>query len=54
MKTLISKLTIPITLLAIINIIGVLYHLNYEGALVGSIVGMIVAFLVIEIRAKFD
>ena len=30
------------------------YHYNYEGALVGSIIGMMVAFLANEIRAKFD
>jgi glucose-6-phosphate-specific signal transduction histidine kinase len=30
------------------------YHYNYEGALVGSIIGMMVAFLANEILAKFD
>lgn len=54
MRTVINKLTIPLTLLAIINLIGMAYHYNYEGALVGSIIGMVIAFLAIEIRAKFE
>jgi len=54
MKTVINKLTVPLTLLALINMIGMAYHYNYEGALVGSIIGMILAFLANEIRAKFD
>jgi len=54
MKTVINKLTVPLTLLAVINMIGMAYHFNYEGALIGSIIGMIVAFLANEIRAKFD
>ncbi len=54
MKTVINKLTVPLTLLAMINMIGMAYHFNYEGALVGSIIGMMVAFLANEIRAKFD
>jgi glucose-6-phosphate-specific signal transduction histidine kinase len=54
MKTVINKLTVPLTLLAMINMIGMAYHFNYEGALIGSIIGMMVAFLANEIRAKFD
>jgi putative effector of murein hydrolase LrgA (UPF0299 family) len=54
MKNIINKLTVPLTLLAVINMIGIAYHYNYEGALVGSIVGMMIAFLANEIRAKFD
>jgi glucose-6-phosphate-specific signal transduction histidine kinase len=54
MKTVINKLTVPFTLLAIINLIGMAYHYNYEGALIGSIIGTMVAFLANEIRAKFD
>jgi glucose-6-phosphate-specific signal transduction histidine kinase len=54
MKTVINKLTIPLTILALINMIGMAYHYNYEGALIGSIIGMMVAFLANEIRAKFD
>jgi len=54
MKTVINKLTVPLTILALINMIGMAYHYNYEGALIGSIIGMMVAFLANEIRAKFD
>jgi len=54
MKTVINKLTVPFTLLAMINLIGMAYHYNYEGALIGSIIGTMVAFLANEIRAKFD
>ena len=54
MKTVINKLTVPLTLLAMINLIGMAYLYNYEGALIGSIIGMMVAFLANEIRAKFD
>lgn len=54
MKNIINKLTVPMTLLAMINIVGIAYHYNYEGALVGSIIGMMLAFLANEIRAKFD
>jgi len=54
MKSVINKLIVPLTLLAVINMIGMAYHYNYEGALVGSIIGMMLAFLANEIRAKFD
>jgi putative effector of murein hydrolase LrgA (UPF0299 family) len=30
------------------------FHKNYEGAVVGSVVGMIVAFLALEIKAKYE
>ena len=54
MKTLLNKLAIPFGVLVAINIIGFIYHKNYEGAVIGSIAGMLVAFLATEIRAKFD
>jgi hypothetical protein len=54
MKNLINKLMIPFAILVLLNIIGFVYHLNYEGATVGSIIGMFVAMLTNEIRAKFD
>jgi len=54
MKTLLNKLAIPFTVLLAINLIGLVYNKNYEGAVMGSIAGMIVVFLATEIRAKFD
>jgi putative effector of murein hydrolase LrgA (UPF0299 family) len=54
MKTLLNKLAIPFAVLFVINAIGFVYNKNFEGAVIGSIVGMIVAFLATEIRAKFD
>lgn len=54
MKTLLSKLAIPFAVLFTVNAIGLVYHKNFEGAVIGSIVGMIVGFLATEIRAKFD
>jgi putative effector of murein hydrolase LrgA (UPF0299 family) len=54
MKTLLSKLAIPFAVLFTVNAIGFVYSKNFEGAVIGSIVGMIVAFLATEIRAKFD
>jgi hypothetical protein len=54
MKNLMNKLAIPFAVLLSINIIGFVYNKNYEGAVIGSIIGMIVAFLATEIRAKFD
>lgn len=54
MKTLLNKLAIPFIVLIAINIIGFIYSKNFEGAVMGSIVGMVVAFLATEIRAKFD
>ena len=54
MRTLLNKLAIPFVVLLSINIIGFVYYKNFEGAVIGSIVGMIVAFLATEIRAKFD
>jgi putative effector of murein hydrolase LrgA (UPF0299 family) len=54
MKTLLNKLAIPFAVLAVINLIGFVYNKNFEGAVIGSVIGMIVAFLATEIRAKFD
>jgi uncharacterized membrane protein len=54
MKTLINKLTIPVIILLAINLIGLVFHKNYEGAVIGSVVGVLCAFLATEIRAKFD
>lgn len=54
MKTLLNKLAIPFLALVVINMIGFAYHTNYEGAVVGSVIGMLVAFIATEIRAKFD
>ncbi|MFM2190213.1 MAG: hypothetical protein RL491_599 [Bacteroidota bacterium] len=53
MKTLMNKLAIPFLALLFINMIGYAYHFNYQGAVIGSIVGMVVGFLATEIRAKF-
>lgn len=52
MKTTMQKLAVPLTVLVGINMIGFLFHKNYEGAVVGSIIGMLVAFLGIEIKTK--
>jgi putative effector of murein hydrolase LrgA (UPF0299 family) len=54
MKTLLNKLAIPFAVLLSVNAIGFVYYKNFEGAVIGSIVGMVVAFLATEIRAKFD
>jgi putative effector of murein hydrolase LrgA (UPF0299 family) len=54
MRTLIQRITIPLLILVAINLIGFVFHKNYEGAVFGSIVGMLVAFLALEIRAKYD
>jgi hypothetical protein len=54
MKNIINKLTVPMALLIVINLIGLSYHYNYEGAIVGSVIGMLIAFLANEIRAKFE
>ena len=52
MKNILNKLMIPMIILFAINLIGFLFHKNYEGAVVGSITGMIVGFLALEIRTK--
>lgn len=52
MRQLINKLTIPLIILFVINIIGFAFYKNYEGAVVGSIVGTLIAFLGLEIKAK--
>jgi putative effector of murein hydrolase LrgA (UPF0299 family) len=54
MKTLLNKLAIPFAVLIVINVIGFVYNKNFEGAVIGSVAGMLVAFLATEIRAKFD
>ena len=54
MKNVLNKLMVPMIILLAINIVGFLFHKNYEGAVVGSVVGMIMAFLALEIKAKYD
>ncbi len=54
MKNVLNKLMIPMIILLAINIVGFLFHKNYEGAVVGSVVGMIMAFLALEIKAKYE
>jgi putative effector of murein hydrolase LrgA (UPF0299 family) len=54
MKNVLNKLMIPMVILLAINIVGFLFHKNYEGAVVGSVVGMIMAFLALEIKAKYE
>jgi putative effector of murein hydrolase LrgA (UPF0299 family) len=54
MKQILSKLMIPMIILLAINLVGFLFHKNYEGAVVGSVVGMILAFLALEIKAKYE
>lgn len=54
MRQLLNKLTIPLIILFAINLIGFAFHKNYEGAVIGSIVGMLVAFLALEIKAKYE
>jgi putative effector of murein hydrolase LrgA (UPF0299 family) len=54
MKNVLNKLMIPMVILLAINIVGFLFYKNYEGAVVGSVVGMIMAFLALEIKAKYE
>lgn len=54
MKTILNKLAFPFLILLVVNIIGLLFYKNYEGAVIGSVVGMIIALLALEIRAKFE
>jgi putative effector of murein hydrolase LrgA (UPF0299 family) len=54
MKQILSKLMVPMLILLVINFVGFVFHKNYEGAVVGSVVGMIVAFLALEIKAKYE
>ena len=54
MKILFNKLLMPFAILLLINIVGLLFHKNYEGAVMGSVIGMLVGFLILEIRAKFE
>jgi putative effector of murein hydrolase LrgA (UPF0299 family) len=52
MKNVMNRLMVPLIILFAINLIGFLFYKNYEGAVVGSIIGMIVGFLALEIRTK--
>jgi len=54
MKTLLNKLMMPFAILILINMVGLLFYKNYEGAVMGSVIGMLVGFLILEIRAKFE
>jgi hypothetical protein len=54
MRNLINKLIVPFFILLFINAIGLLFYKNYDGAVAGSIIGVLCGFLVLEIRAKFD
>lgn len=52
MKQVLNRLLVPMIILFAINLIGLLFYKNYEGAVVGSIVGMLVGFLALEIKTK--
>lgn len=52
MSNVLTRLRIPLIILAVINLIGFIYHKNYDGAVSGSIIGMIVGVLALEIRDK--
>ena len=54
MKTLFNKLMFPVIIFLLVNAIGLVYSKNYEGAVAGSLIGMLVAILVLEIRAKIE
>ena len=54
MKKILNKLMVPFMILLMINMIGFVFHKNYEGAVIGSVVGMLVAFMVLEVRAKIE
>jgi putative effector of murein hydrolase LrgA (UPF0299 family) len=54
MKNLMNRLLIPAIILLAINLIGFMFYRNYEGAVVGSVIGMLVAFLALEIRTKTE
>jgi hypothetical protein len=41
-------------ILAIVNMIGFVYSKNFYGAFVGSIIGWLIAFLILEIRIKSE
>jgi putative effector of murein hydrolase LrgA (UPF0299 family) len=45
---------VPFMILMMINMIGLVFHKNYEGAVIGSIVGMLVGFMILEVRAKIE
>lgn len=52
MKKVLNRLMIPLVILFVINFIGFVYNKNFEGAVAGSIIGMLVAFLALEIKTK--
>jgi membrane associated rhomboid family serine protease len=52
MKEFIKKLQIPFIILLTVNIIGFLFHINYEGAVVGSAVGMVIGMVINEIKIR--
>jgi len=54
MKSIINKISVPVLICALVNVIGLVYHTNYSGAVAGSIVGLLVALFAIEIKAKVD
>ena len=54
MKQALNRLLVPMIILFAINLIGFLFYKNYEGAVVGSVVGMLIAFLALEIRTKTE
>lgn len=54
MKNVINRLMVPMIILFAINLIGFMFYRNYEGAVIGSVVGMLVAFLALEIRTKTE
>ena len=41
MKKILSKLMVPFMILLVINMIGFVFHKNYEGAVIGSVVGVV-------------
>jgi len=54
MKKILNKLLFPFIIFLFVNMIGFVYAKNYEGAVAGSLIGMLVAILVLEIRAKIE
>ena len=54
MKKFINKITIPLIILFVVNLVGFAFYKNYEGAVIGSVVGMIIALLALEIRANYE
>lgn len=54
MRSLIQKIFMPAVVVAVVNIIGYLYHTHYIGAVIGSVLGGIIGLIVSEVRAKFN